>query len=787
MAKKKSQAVHTARHRDTASRPAPASPSPLSAPWTGDAAVLLGFLAILLIFFWPVITQRAFFWEDFIKQMYPYRLYNAVELRAGRLPFWNPYLFGGIPYFAMIDTAVLYPIDWLFIPFVQGNTLSFLLVELQSIGHVLLFGAGVYLLCRYVQISRPAAFVAGIAALLSGRLIHQMFNLSMLNPYAWLPYGVLFLLRMLDRRSLPDAVAGGVILGVAILAGHTQIVMYIFYTLAVLFLCYLAHALRESKDRLSLGLRLSGLYVLMNVIGVGLSAIVLLPAYELTAFTARASMTYEEATTYSFFPQQIITFLVPDFFGRTDPSVWDYWGPGYREYGRYWETYGYVGILPLFLGGIALYVRRGRLPLYFGVLALLSLLLAFGSENPLYRLAYAVVPGFDKFRVPARTFFIFGFAVAVLTGFGADTIWRSVSFDQYRARIRTFLFASAGLFLFAVLVFLAARAPILTWLAGDPAFYAKAENALRTESGVPVAFILLSFGLLIAWYKQLIGRSMLVGAGALLIFADLYQAGYAFNQGTSSPERYFANESVIPFLQARQREKGGRAALRSGPYLLVERNACLLHRIYTLEGYTSPLRLTDTTPPEHAWELMNVTYHIDVDASTKQMRLVKNAFPTAPAFIARNYVIARNRDEAARAMRSPGFDYRRTVTLEEPPHIPVPSDTAIASETPVIERYEANELDIRVTLERPGILVLSEVYYPAWRAYVDGREQKIYRANDTMRAVLLPAGSHTVVMRYESAAFMAGAAISLLTMMSVVGGGVVVRYRSRRRQKSVPI
>ena len=185
--------------------------------WVRDVGVICCFTLLLVIFFWPIITGRAFFWEDFIKQMYPFRVYNAVELRSGDFPFWNPYLFGGIPDFAMIDTAVLYPLDWLFILFGQGDSLSYTVVELQSIAHVLLYGSGVYFLCRNFEISRPAACIAGISAMFSGRLIHQMFNTSMLNPYAWYPWVVLFFFRALDRKSLSNAVIGGFALGVAIL------------------------------------------------------------------------------------------------------------------------------------------------------------------------------------------------------------------------------------------------------------------------------------------------------------------------------------------------------------------------------------------------------------------------------------------------------------------------------------------------------------------------------------------------------------------------------------------
>ncbi|MBM3263556.1 MAG: YfhO family protein [candidate division Zixibacteria bacterium] len=747
-------------------------------PWMYDLVAVIGFLALAIVFFWPVITGQAYFWEDFVKQMYPYRVYNAVELSSGRFPFWNPYLFGGIPYFAMIDTAVLYPPDWLFTLFVQGDTLSFLVVELQSIGHVVLFGAGTYALGLHFGISRPAAFLSGITALFSGRLIHQMFNTSMLNPYAWLPWGVLFFFRAVERKSLPDALIGGGLMGIALIAGHTQIVMYMFYTLAILFALWLFFQLKDSENRLQTILHAGLPYAIINVVGIGLAAVVLLPAYELTEHTDRAAMSYQEVVTYSLHPKQLITFLMPDFFGRTDPFLWQYWGPGYKEYGRFWETYGYTGILPLFLAAIALYVRRERIALCFGVLAGLAVLAALGNNNPLYAIVYEIVPGFDRFRIPARTLFVFDFAIAVLAGFGADILWKSEVYASCKPFIKRFLITTTGGIGTAILVYWVLKNAILAYLTEDPSFWSLAEEAMRTETPSFMVFAGGSILLLVAWYRKTLPRLALVCAAGLLIFVDLYFAGAGFNQGANPPEKYF-NHPRISFIQAQQREEGGRVAIRNNPYLLVERNAGLLHRIYTMDGYTSPLKLNETTPPRDAWPLMNVTYHLGMDSTTQQVDILKSFFPTSPAFVVRDYVVAKGREAVDGAMGDSSFHYRQKVVLDEIPHMRLSGDTALASETPVLERYEANEMVVSVTLKTPGILVLAEVYYPAWKAYMEESELKIYRANDTMRAVVLPAGRHTVTFRYESTAFRTGVAVSVLTLL-LAAGGFFALYRQRR-------
>ena len=79
------------------------------------------------------------------------------------------------------------------------------------------------------------------------------------------------------------------------------------------------------------------------------------------------------------------------------------------------------------------------------------------------------------------------------------------------------------------------------------------------------------------------------------------------------------------------------------------------------------------------------------------------------------------------------------------------------------------------------MLFFSEVYYPAWHAYVDGKPTNIYRAFTSLRAVEVPAGSHTIIWRYESSAFATGSLITLITL--VLSGGLLAFFVVSERKK----
>ncbi len=117
------------------------------------------------------------------------------------------------------------------------------------------------------------------------------------------------------------------------------------------------------------------------------------------------------------------------------------------------------------------------------------------------------------------------------------------------------------------------------------------------------------------------------------------------------------------------------------------------------------------------------------------------------------------------------IDPRETALLEEsPPSLEEPEAPSTASVT----EYEANRMEVETSTDADGLLIVSEIYYPAWKAYIDGEPVEIKRANYLFRSIPVPAGEHTVELRYESWTLRAGIFISFLTTL-VLAGLVAVR------------
>jgi hypothetical protein len=137
------------------------------------------------------------------------------------------------------------------------------------------------------------------------------------------------------------------------------------------------------------------------------------------------------------------------------------------------------------------------------------------------------------------------------------------------------------------------------------------------------------------------------------------------------------------------------------------------------------------------------------------------------AFLADRYVIARG-DTARRLLRQ-GPDLTRTAILEQQLAPELRPDAAGGGpETAVITDYAADHVDIRTSADGRRLLVLSDVYYPGWRATIDGGAAPILVANYAFRAVSVPSGSHTVEFRYRPRSILFGGLVSLLACTTLV-------------------
>jgi len=538
-----------------------------------------------------------------------------------------------------------------------------------------------------------------------------------------------------------------------------------------------------------------------------LAAVQLLPTAELLQVSVRGGgLSWEQFAGMSLPPERLITLLLPDFFGNSGTG--SYWG---REAGFFIQLCAYTGVLPLLFGLAALRERRDGLTGFFGALCGLALVLSLGRFTRVYAVLYGI-PGLDFFRIPTRFLLWFAFGAAVLSGLGLDRILARGESGPRR-----------GWWALGVLLLLAAGG--MVWLnrevltASSAVLGARGGEALvqygRELRGDLLRLVLLvgAGGWILAGGGRRRERWLAALAAPLLVYADLYSFGRDFN-GLIDPEVYLRPPPAASAIAADAVSPRGMAprilslvSEKNAPYdwhggWVLDQSSYRKYpgtlRLYTggLYGLANSLPGWSPLHPRRHWEfvrgypgfadLAGVEYVVSYRPVSHpglepifdgEVKVYRNRTALPRAYLVGNYRVIADGPRRLQYMRSPRFDPRREVVLEEEPE----AGAAAGRGEVRVEAYAAEKVSLRLGERTGGLLVLSDTFYPGWRAYVDGKEQPILRANHVFRAVEVPSGAQKVVFHFRPGSFriggwLSGASWAALLLLLVVF----------RRQTGVP-
>jgi hypothetical protein len=509
----------------------------------------------------------------------------------------------------------LYPLHVLTLP-ITSPLASFTVLYIAS---VVLAGVFMYAFVRVLGLKPLAAFVAGVAFMLSGFIVSQMNHLTVSSTAVWMPLEFLVVELSLQRGKLCYAALGGLALGCQILAGHHQVVLMALLAL----LTYggwrsLLAPPSELCTRSGMGVRGAARRVLFTAlvlgcitgIGVGLASFQLVPFVELLSFSGRASAvwSYEAATELSYPPHALINVLFPYFFRLAPAESALDWGWGFALHN---EMYGYVGATSLVLAAIAISVQHARRRYAIGValLALLFLILAFGHYTPLYRLIYAL-PGLHSGRVPARFLYVFGFYAALVAALGMQALQDSTSQRRLARGLVWGVVLSVpvivGLVILAGVVLRAYQPLVLAYLRDTflklrDTVYVPPEQLYqyilaavdigRLEMAWPLASLGLSAAALVGWYRSTRPRLWLTALVVLVAINCLYGADFYVRLPLSQVESRL-QATVSPIAALLHPDSLERVYSRWAP---LGPNTMLPYHLAEAGGYTlaTPIRLVD--------------------------------------------------------------------------------------------------------------------------------------------------------------------------------------------------
>ncbi len=833
--------------------------------WIYEFLIVVGFLILPLLFFWPVIfggktlipfdNLYAFEpWESYATQLgvgvphnlllsdlllenYAWKEFILEALRSRQIPFWNPYLFAGVPFLAAGQHSALYPLSIIYYIFPLARAYGYFTAL-----HLFLAGLFIYIYGRVLGLNRWGGLLAGVTYAFSSFMVVSVVWPQAIATVTWLPL-ILALVELAFRAQeseppkppLPYLLGGALVLGVSFLAGHVEFSYLVLLTTGFYTLCRLASLWWRVRD-LRRTLYLTVGVLAMAILGLGLGGIQLLPLYELVTRSFRQdSAGYQEIIGWAYPKRQIITFLVPNFFGnpahhgyfdllsrKIVPVTQDFTGKPidtiFWGIKNYVEAGSYVGILPLLLAVVAFFGRRSRYLWIFASLALLSLLFAFGT--PLYALLFYILPGYRQLHTPFRWVFPYALSLAVLAGLGADWLAKRGSKSPRFIGWLALSLGCIGLLLTALIFlrpspFIPLADRLLTASQKAQEAFANGSVLLSYEwpNLVHLALFSAGGGLIIVLAYLTRSRKIWQPLALFVLFCDLFIVGRGFNPAVDPQLMKFTPQSVA-FLQSdpdlfrfttfnapEEKTLNANAGMFYGlsdirgydsiipqQYaqfmgLIEGQNELLYNRIAPLYEYSSP--------DSPLLDLLNVKYvvttqHIPNPGYTlvydDEVRIYRNDDYMPRVFVIPDGVgaveVIPDGDSLLQRLRE--FNPREVLLLEEEPKEAYPFSTRsalILEFQSAISRYSPNEVVIEVHNPEPAWLILADSYFPGWKGYLstDGSSEEelhIYKADYNFRAVHLPPGSHLLRFKYSPLSFKLGLYVTFLAgVITLLGFG----------------
>lgn len=686
----------------------------------------------VVLFYWKLVFTGQYTWldaPDLANLLLPWFQFQAAEFHRGTFPLWDPYSWLGQPLAGQAQPGTLYPPNWILfaLPLNENGWIRHLWLNWFYVLTRVAAACCAYALARDLGRSRAASLFAGLVYALIGFVANVDWP-QRVNAAVWTPLVFLYLFRV-ERGHRPLASAGwsGFWLGVLWLTGHHQIPLYVSLATAFLWLWFIR------RDR-----ALARLAVLSIAVALLVSAAQVLPTAEYGRLAVRWSGTenplafdetipYLVHMKYSFQPFDLAALFVPAMTSGMDPFT------GFVALG--------LASLGMFLAWSERHVR------WLAVLALAGLAFAFAPFTPIYGVFYALAPMVEKARAPDMAILLFHFAVAILTAYGID------QFRERKSGVPVlWALGAAGLLVLLVSQFAALFK--VTLGPGDGRMLLSGLWALGAAAA------------LAAWRAGSLSRNAALAALAFLFLAE----------ASNSTPFWFAHQAdgLRNHLKKLAENSDVASFLRSAPPGRVEydRDAIPFHfgawwGLESFGNYTASV-------PANLWRmpvfdpegrrLLGVRYWVgreplaegqrEIFAGKSGLKVYENP-DTLPRVWAVHRLI---RDPHPARLFNRTFDPRREAFLAAEP----PALETCGGDTVDLVRHRPNAVEIAVEMRCRGLVVLSDNYFPGWKATVDGQPAEIHEVYGCLRGVVAGSGRHTIRMTYRPASLVAGVALSAL-------------------------
>lgn len=818
-------------------------------------AAILVVLILFLAFLNPLFFgNKTFESGDItaIKSMTPY-----VDNHSGGFTLWNPYIFCGMPayalrtsakWFNLFYTAIISIRDVFSAPFSNGYV--------TWVFYLIMMSISTYLLMKYLTKNFLVSLFTAITTSFSTGIVVFLFigHVTKLTSLAFYPLIFLLLLRTKDKIRIIDFLLMIIILQLFVQGFHVQILYYTILAVGIYFLYYFLRSLAKKDSALRTGILKSAvMFAGAFIIALLIQSDNLTQIYEYSPFSTRGTESivdqvsgkqeentsdyYEYHTSWSFSPGEVLTFVIPSYFGFGNST---YKGPLTNDQAVDINTYFgqmpfvdvamYMGVLIFFLGLFGIFTRwKEPFVRFLTILSVFALLVSFGKNFPvIFDLLFKYLPFFSKFRVPSMILVLLQMSFPLLAGFGLMKIisLKDEKDAKLEKMIKNAAYIFTGIFVIGVLL----NSAITQWFISRVNDYAasistsqpqmaKQYQALAEYSaGMFLGDFLFAFAFLslVSWsanfyIKGKFSKDSLVLFVIVLTLIDLWRIDARGAKYTETPDldRMFEKPEYVKVIEEQKDKQPFRILnLKQDRSLGSFGQNSNYNAYFLLEdfyGYSAikPREyqdIIDVIGPVNStlWRMLNVKYVI-TDKPVQFPGLIpiyksdKNVVYLNQYVLPRIYFVDsieyKPEMDILKQIKASTFDPIKKAFVADQSIKVEPEDSTTGVS---ITGYSNEIVTANVKASGNNFLFFGDTYVAGkadyklfklptgWKASIDNNETKIYKTNHGFMGIVVPAGQHKIEFKYAPVSFYISRNIALVLSSLVVMGMVLIIIRDRK-------
>ncbi|MDQ6469346.1 YfhO family protein [Flavobacterium sp. LHD-80] len=801
------------------------------------ALVVLGFILVSLIYFYPVLQGKQIFQSDIAQYTGMAKEQNDFRAAEHTEPYWTNSAFGGMPTYQL---GANYPNDFV------GKIDDVLRFLPRPADYLFLYFLGFYGLLLVLKTDPLKAFIGAIAFGFSTYLIIILGvgHNAKAHAIAYMPLVIAGFILVFQKKYVWGGLLTMFAVALEVNANHFQMTYYLLIFLLILS-GYFAFNFIKDKEYKPLLISIGTLTV-AGIFAIGANAGNLLATSEYAKYSIRdkseltfnpdgtknettAAMTTDYITEYSYGIAESLNLIAPRIFGGsshenvgTDSRMYAFM----MEQGvpsdqaqdfvsgmpTYWgdqpivSAPAYIGVVVFFLAVLALFIDERKIKYVFLSGALFTLVLSWGKNFSLltdFFIEY--VPMYDKFRAVSSIQVILELCFPVLAVMGLQSFFKAKDEPklQQKALVQTGVF---GLGILLILVcaksffhftgmndksYLESYGPAFVDALKEDRMSLYSADLLR--SGF---FIVITFGILWLFIKNKFSQTTtLIIVGILMIF-DLFfvDKKYVSAKDFVSPVQIAAPFQETPADTKILEDKSIYRVFDLQGQL--QGRSSYFHK--TIGGYSAvrPRRMQQLYDYQIAknnleiLNMLNVKYVIQVDKEGNQIPTI-NPEANGNAWFVSDLKLVNRPDDVMKALDH--IDTKKVAVFNVHEHEAKFKNARMKKQwdttgTIKVVEYKPNYIKYQSDNKNDGLAVFSEMYYKnGWNAYVDGKLTDHFPVDYVLRAMEIPGGKHTIEFKFEPQVIKTGGTITLISsigMLLLLAGGIYFENRKLNRNKT---